>query len=73
MGKIDNNESGRGLFKTDIIVYFNELMRIGAIQNFETDDIVVRQGVELDAVVVDLYVQPVDSMEKLYMTVNVSS
>jgi len=73
MGKIDNNEAGRGLFKTDIIVYFNELMRIGAIQNFETDDIVVRQGVELDAVVVDLYVQPVDSMEKLYMTVNVSS
>ena len=73
MGKVDNNDTGRGLFKSDIIVYMNELMRIGAIQNFEPEDITVRQGVELDSVVADLDVQPVDSMEKLYMTVNVSS
>lgn len=73
MGKVDNNEAGRGLFKSDIIIYLTELTRIGAIQEFETDDIVVSQGVELDAVVVTLAVKPVDSMEKLYMTVNVSS
>ena len=48
-------------------------MRLGAVQNFETDDVQVSQGTELDSVVVDLVVQPVDSMEKLYMTVNVSS
>ena len=73
MGKVDNNDAGRRLFKSDIIVYMTELMRIGAIQEFETDDIDVRQGTELDAVIIDLYVKPVDSMEKLYMTVNVNS
>ena len=73
MGKVNNDESGRSLFRSDIIVYFNELMRLGAVQNFETDDVQVSQGTELDSVVVDLVVQPVDSMEKLYMTVNVSS
>lgn len=73
MGKVDNNETGRGLFKSDIVVYMNELVRIGAIQNFESDDIVVRQGTELDSVIAELAIQPVDSMEKLYLTVNVNS
>ena len=51
----------------------SELTRINAIQNFEIDDIVVTQGAELDSVVVTWNIQPVDSMEKLYMTVNVNS
>ena len=50
----------------------NTLQGIGAIQNFDsTTDITVYAGNAIDAVVVDLAVQPVDSMEKLYMTVNV--
>ena len=73
MGKVDNNETGRALFKADIVQYMVELQRLNAIQNFEIDDVVVSQGTELDAVVVDLAVMPVDSMEKLYMTINVNS
>ena len=73
MGKVNNNETGRALFRADIVQYMFELQRLNAIQNFAVEDVEVSQGTELDAVVVDLAVMPVDSMEKLYMTVNVNS
>ncbi len=74
MGKVDNNEIGRGLFKADLIQYGNELQRLAGIQEFEgADDIDVSQGNDLDSVLVTWYVKPVDSMEKLYMTCNVNS
>lgn len=74
MGKVDNNETGRGLFKADLIQYGNEMQRLAGIQEFAgADDIRVAQGNDLDAVLVDWYVKPVDSMEKLYMTVHVNS
>lgn len=72
MGKVDNNDIGRGIFKSDLIAYGNEMQRINAIQEFAgADDITIAQGEDLDAVVVGWYVKPVDSMEKLYMTVKV--
>lgn len=72
MGKVDNDATGRGLFKGDLISYGNELQRLSGIQEFNgADDITVSQGNDLDSVLVDWYVKPVDSMEKLYMTVNV--
>lgn len=73
-GKEDNNDIGRNIYKTELIAYFDTLQSIGAIQNFEgADDITVLPGEAVDAVVVDVLVQPVDSMEKLYMTVNVNA
>ncbi len=72
IGKVDNNEDGRNIFKSDVIAYLNMLQSIGAIQNFDSaKDIQVYAGEAIDAVVVDLAIQPVDSMEKLYMTVMV--
>lgn len=72
LGKVNNNDTGRTSFKADCIHYLNSLQENGAIQNFDpTQDIVVSQGNDVDSVVVDLGIQPVDSMEKLYMTVNV--
>lgn len=74
MGKVDNNDVGRGIFKSDLIGYAKEMQRINAIQEFAgADDITVAQGENLDAVVVEWNVKPVDSMEKLYMTVNVKN
>lgn len=68
MGKIDNNDVGRGLFKADLIQYANELQRVNGIQNFlGGEDISIGQGNDLDSVVAEWYVKPVDSMEKLYM------
>ncbi len=72
IGKVDNNAQGRAVFKADIISYMNELQGMGAIQNFDpATDITVSQGTEISAVVCELWVQPVDAMEKLYMLVNV--
>lgn len=72
MGKVSNNEDGRNIYKNDLAKYFKTLEDMGAIQNFNVDDLIVLPGEDSDAVVVQLYVQPVDSMEKLYMTVNVN-
>ena len=74
MGKVDNNSTGRGLFKSDLISYGKELQRLGGIQEFEgSEDIEISQGNNLDSVVTTWAVKPVDSMEKLYLTVNVNS
>ncbi|WP_194189654.1 phage tail sheath C-terminal domain-containing protein [Clostridium chrysemydis] len=71
LGKVDNSESGRTSFKSDIIVYLKELVKLGAIEEFENDEIVIQKGEEIDSVVVALGVKPIDAMEKLYMTVSV--
>lgn len=72
IGKVDNNDDGRNIFKADVIAYLNTLQSIAAIQNFDSaTDIQIYAGEAIDAVVADLAIQPVDSMEKLYMTVMV--
>lgn len=72
MGKQNNDTDGRDIFKGDVIAYFTELQRIGAIQNFGgSDDIEIIQGTDLDTVIVNAWITPTDSMERLYFTVNV--
>jgi hypothetical protein len=72
MGKMPNNDIGRGLFKGDLAEYFLMLQDIGAIQNFEiSTDLEVIGGAMLDDVVVNVWIQPVMVAKKLYMTVNV--
>lgn len=74
MGKVDNNEDGRTAFKADLIQYANELMRLNGITEFDSlEDLKVERGSDIDVVLVDWNVKPVDSMEKLYMTVAVNS
>lgn len=74
MGKVDNNGTGRSLFKADLVSYGNELQRLSGIQEFQgSDDIEVAQGKDLDAVVATWAVKPTDSMEKLYLTCNIGS
>jgi hypothetical protein len=72
VGKIDNNPDGRSLLRATLIEYFNELQRLNAIQNFQPEDVTVSPGTDIDAVVIDCYIQPVDSIEKIYITVNLS-
>lgn len=70
VGKVDNNDEGRSLLRATLIEYFNELQRLNAIQNFVAEDVTVSAGVDIDAVVIDCFIQPVDSIEKIYITVN---
>lgn len=72
VGKVNNNSTGRSLLRASLIEYFNELQRLGAIQNFVAEDVQVSPGKDIDAVVIDAYIQPVDSIEKIYITVNLA-
>lgn len=72
IGQVNNNEDGRTMLRAAFVDYFATLQNMGAIQNFVADDISVISGTDSDAVVVDAAIQPVDSVEKLYITVNLS-
>ncbi|MCI9592243.1 MAG: phage tail sheath protein [Lachnospiraceae bacterium] len=72
IGKTDNDENGRKLLKGWIVGYLNEIQANRGIQNFAAEDVEVLPGSAVDAVVVNVALQPVDSIEKIYMTVTVS-
>ncbi|MEE0776601.1 MAG: phage tail sheath family protein [Bacillota bacterium] len=72
LGKIDNDGAGRDLFKQELVTYLESLAAAGALERFDDEsDITVSRGTSADTVTVILAVQPVDAMEKLYMTVEV--
>lgn len=67
IGKVDNNEIGRNIFKADVISYLLKLQSMGAIQQFNSsEDILITAGEKIDEVILDLWIMPVDAMEKLY-------
>lgn len=72
IGKVGNNADGRALLRAQVVSYLNSLQGLGAIQNFDSQtDVSVAPGEDVDAVLVELSIQPVDSIEKIYMTVEV--
>lgn len=72
IGVVNNNEAGRTMFKAAIVGYLLELQAEEAIQNFSAGDVEVLPGKDIDAVVVNIVIQAVDSIEKIYMTIEVS-
>ena len=72
VGKINNNVDGRSLLRATLIEYFNELQKLNAIQNFTAEDVTVTEGTNSDAVLIECFIQPVDSIEKMYITVSLS-
>jgi sulfur carrier protein ThiS len=71
IGKTSNNEDGRNLFKKDVLKILETLESEGALENVTIDDIDVEIGASKDSVLVKVNAQPVDAMEKIYMTVYV--
>lgn len=72
IGKINNDDSGRALFKASIISYLTDLQTSGAIINFNSaNDVMVEAGEQPDAFYSEIYIQPTYSVDKLYMIVNV--
>ncbi len=68
LGKTQNHELGRSIFKAELVKYHEDLQAIGAITNFDADDIEVSKGTEKGDVVVKEYIEPVAAMDKLYMS-----
>lgn len=72
LGKVQNNQAGRNSLWGDIVSYCKKLQQLGAIENFESENVNVLQGNMKKSVVTELYVTPVNAMEQLYMTVYVN-
>lgn len=66
IGKVDNNDDGRSLFRAECINMSELYESVNAIQNFTADDVIVEPGAESDAVYIKQYVHPVDAAEKFY-------
>lgn len=72
LGVETNSETGRSLFKADLVSLGKQYEGIDAISNFLPDDVTVQQGNGKRDVAVFCALQPNDSMEKLYMKVTVN-
>ena len=71
IGKVNNNEDGRKLFKGSVYsAVLAPMENLEMIEGASIDDIEVSQGEEKDAVVAVIGVKFIDAMEKLYVTVN---
>lgn len=68
LGRIPNNAAGRVSLWTDIVKHHQELARIGAIENFDENAVVVEQGDTKRSVVVQDAITVVNAMAQLYMT-----
>ena len=72
IGAVDNDEEGRKSFKAEIINILNRYQGLRALQNVDVDDVTVLKGTDSDAIVIELYEQPVDSVEKIYINITIS-
>jgi len=70
IGKVNNDEEGRMLFKSAVIKLINDnYVQKGAIRDFENGDITIEAGDSIDSVRATIGIKPVDAMEKLYATI----
>lgn len=72
IGNTNNDAVGRGLLKAELLNLLLRYQGNNAIQNVVEDDVVVSPGQESDAVLIELYIQPVDSIEKIYINITIS-
>lgn len=72
LGVVPNNASGRTSLWSDLVKIRQQLLEIGAIENFTDSDVTVEQGDTKKAVVVTSTITVVNAMGKLYMTVTVA-
>lgn len=72
IGVVNNNEQGRSRFKGAIVGYLLDIQANQGIQNFDPADVEVLPGSDIDAILINIAIQAVDSVEKIYMTIEVS-
>lgn len=72
LGIVNNNEEGRNRFKTAVVGYLTTLQNEQAIQNFSPDDVEVLPGEAIDAIVLNIALQVVDAVEKVYVQLTLS-
>lgn len=68
LGKVQNDKSGRISFWNDIVTHRKQLETIRAIEDYDSDALIVEQGAAKNSVAVTEELTPTAAMEKLYMT-----
>ncbi|MDR1805956.1 MAG: phage tail sheath family protein [Clostridium sp.] len=72
-GYANNDEASRGVLLAAVVEILQSAQNAGAIQEFDAEtDVQIYEGLSLEDVVLQLAVRPIDAMEKLYVTVNLS-
>lgn len=71
-GRVPNKKTGRVSLWADIVKVFKELVKNGAIEEFNAEDIIVEQGDTKKSVAVSAAATTVGAMCKLYMTTTLS-
>ncbi len=72
LGKVPNNDDGRNLLKSECINVSQQYQNVEAIQNFDPQtDLEVLPGQDVDAVVINQWIQPVSAVAKIYITITV--
>lgn len=71
LGKIPNDKAGRVSFWNALDTYAKTLQNLRAIQDWDNGQLIISEGETKTSVVVDMVVNVVGTMEKLYMTVRV--
>ena len=69
---VNNNADGRARFKSVIVGYLLDLQANQGIQDFTADDVEVLPGEAKDAIVVNIAINAVGSVNKIYITLEVS-
>jgi hypothetical protein len=69
LGDVQNDADGRVSLWNDFVNYNNQLQKIRAIEEFNSDALLVQVGTKKESVVVVDPMRPVTAMEKLYVAI----
>jgi hypothetical protein len=72
VGNTNNDAVGRGLLKAELLNLLLRYQGNRTLQNVVEDDVVVSPGEDSDSVLIEMYIQPVDSIEKIYINITIS-
>lgn len=71
IGKVTNDSEGRNVFKASVMSKIATFVSMGCIEAVPAEDVEVLPGEDIDSLVLNLAITPLDSMEKLYTTITV--
>ncbi len=69
LGKEQNNEAGRVNLWADLVALAEQFQKLGAIEDFKSEDITIEKGEDKNTVVVTKNIMPIVAMAKLYVAV----
>ena len=69
IGKVPNTADGRVAFWSRIISLLNEYLGIGAIEEYDKDEVTIAAGTQRGSVVMTIPVKVTTMLEKAYVTI----